>query len=54
MADAKDFIPQEAEIDVEQAYYMDGVKNFSADEAIVIHVKATDDDYSSASSAGAS
>ena len=47
MADAKDFIPQEAEIDVEQAYYMDGVKNFSDDEDIVSHIKATVDDYNS-------
>lgn len=45
--DAVNFIPQEAEIDVEQAYYMEGVKNFSDDEDIVSQIKQTVDDYDS-------
>lgn len=47
MADAQDFVPTEAEIEVSTAYFQDGVKNFADDEEIVSKMKHTVDDYDS-------
>ena len=45
MANATDFIPQEAEIEVTPAYYIDDVKNLASDEEIVSQIKQTVDEY---------
>ena len=45
MSNATDFIPQDAEIEVTPAYYIDDVKNLAGDEDIVGQIKQTVDEY---------
>jgi len=45
MADAQDFIPKEAEIEVREAYFIEDVKNLASDDDIVGKVKASVDEY---------
>jgi hypothetical protein len=45
MANAEDFIPQEAEIEVDEAYFLEDVKNLADNEEIVSQVTQTVDEY---------
>lgn len=45
MSTAQDFVPQEADIDVEKAYFLDGVKNLADNEDIAGPVTLSVSDY---------
>jgi hypothetical protein len=47
MADATDFVPKDADIEVNKAYFLDDVKNFASDKEIVSQTLQTVDEYDS-------
>ena len=45
MADAQDFIPRDADIDIEKAFFDENVENLASDDDIVNEIKSVIEDY---------